>query len=92
MNLGNTAQPSWFLAEHLRILPYQLYKTKLDANEVAEMIRQACRPPDENRTLIMEEGLPSIGITATLPRVLVSLDKMCAISRMIVLILFSRPR
>ncbi|KAF1350776.1 ribonuclease H-like domain-containing protein, partial [Delphinella strobiligena] len=74
VNLGSEAQPSWFLAEHLHILPYQLYKTKLDASEVAEMIKHACRSPDENRGLIMEEGLPSIGITATLPRVLAQIN------------------
>lgn len=72
INLGNDAQPSWFLAEHLFILPYQLYKSKLDPIQVAEMIKHACRDPDTNRMLIMEEGLPSIGITAELPRVLVS--------------------
>lgn len=71
VNLGNDAQPSWFPAEHLHILPYQLYKSKLDPVQVAAMIKIACRNPEANRKMIMSEGLPSIGITGALPRVLV---------------------
>jgi eukaryotic translation initiation factor 2C len=72
---------TWFLSEHLYILPNQPYKRKLDPDLSAAMITVACRAPEVNRNAIMKEGLPAIGIreTGPLPTALgssgISIDK-----------------
>lgn len=53
---------AWFLAEDLYILPYQIYKRKLEGKLTSAMIKKACRTPNENVKAIMSEGLPALGI------------------------------
>lgn len=72
VNCGNQQSPSWFPASKLDIVPYQLFKSKLNPEQVAAMIEHACREPKPNKHLILNEGLASIGVTENLPTVLVS--------------------
>lgn len=52
----------WFLAEDLLILPYQIYRRKLEGELTSAMILKACRKPQQNINAIMSEGMPAIRI------------------------------
>lgn len=62
VNVGSEQRPTWFLAEHLFVLPNQRYKFKLDGVQTKKMIDQASQRPEVNREAILKEGLRAIGI------------------------------
>lgn len=64
VNVGSTedGKETWFLPEHLHILSGQMYKHKLSDAQISNMIEQSCKKPSENRALITNEGLKTIGL------------------------------
>ncbi|KAI9842921.1 MAG: hypothetical protein M1837_006753 [Sclerophora amabilis] len=66
VDLGGSGQPPmWFPPEKLWILPFQLFRGKLNDEQTGEMIKIACRKPVLNVAAIVGEGLPSLGIHPT---------------------------
>ncbi|KAI9875312.1 MAG: hypothetical protein M1830_008638 [Pleopsidium flavum] len=53
----------WIPAEKLRILPHQLFRSKLKDAQTEQMVKLACRTPQENASAIAIEGLRLLGIT-----------------------------
>lgn len=53
----------WIPAEKVWILPHQLYRGKLEGQHADNMIREACKTPQENATAIGREGLRLLGIS-----------------------------
>lgn len=62
INCGTAANPSWFLAEHLEILPFQIFKRKVPDSLTSLMIKHACHGADMTRALVEHEGLPKLGL------------------------------
>ncbi|KAI9867978.1 MAG: hypothetical protein M1830_005736 [Pleopsidium flavum] len=53
----------WIPAEKLRILPHQLFRSKLKDTQTEQMVKLACRTPQENASAIAIESLRLLGIT-----------------------------
>lgn len=62
MNVGTWDQPVWFAPEHLRILPYQIYKRPVPDHLTRGMLDVACQPPERSKALIQMEGLKNLGV------------------------------
>ncbi|KAK4952797.1 hypothetical protein LTR10_009605 [Elasticomyces elasticus] len=68
VNVGAQApNEKFYLAEQLDVLSDQIYGKKLDSNQTANMIELARRPPAQNRTAILEEGLQSLRLDKASP-------------------------
>lgn len=63
VNLGSAkrGEEAWFAPETLMILPYQPYREKLSQTQTTEMLKLACRKPQENVDRIMRAGLLTMG-------------------------------
>jgi eukaryotic translation initiation factor 2C len=61
VNVGTDDEPVWYAQEHLRIVPYQLYKRPVPEHLTSSMVNQAALDPDVARTLIEREGLVHLG-------------------------------
>ncbi|KAF7197419.1 Protein argonaute 18 [Pseudocercospora fuligena] len=64
VNLGGSEKGKelWFLAEDLIILPYQQFRGDLSAEVTSELIKQACRKPELNVSLVAKEFVSFLGI------------------------------
>jgi eukaryotic translation initiation factor 2C len=60
----------WFMPDQLEIVPGQLYRKTLDkvnAELPAAMIELACKKPRENKSKILDNGLPALGLIPSSP-------------------------
>lgn len=64
VNLGGTdkGKELWFMAEDLIILPYQPFRRDLSADLTSALIKEACRKPAENLSLIANEFVDFLNI------------------------------
>lgn len=60
---GKKKEPIWVPAELCDIIPGSARRGKLTADETAQMIRMACKPPAINSRCLLEEGLPTLGFS-----------------------------
>lgn len=58
---GKPPNTKYYLASQIQVLGDQIYRRKLPAHLLPKMIDIARRPPAENRTAILGEGLTSLG-------------------------------
>ena len=65
VNLGNKTNPSWFAPEHLRILPYQIYRRPVPDRLTSDMLDLANNTPIKNQILITGHGLPAFSLENT---------------------------
>lgn len=63
VNLGETGKPTWFLPEHLWVLPNQVYRPKLTGDQTTKMLEHASLQPEQNRHAILTDGIGALGIT-----------------------------
>jgi hypothetical protein len=56
-NPKDASNPAYFLADDLYILPYQIYKRKIEGSLTSAIIKKPCRPPSENIGAIFSEGI-----------------------------------
>lgn len=61
-NPEGAPNPAYFLAEDLYILPYQIYRRKIEGPFNSAMIKKACRSPGENVSAILHEGIAAMGL------------------------------
>jgi eukaryotic translation initiation factor 2C len=61
INVGSDADPVWYAAEMLRILPFQLYSRPVPDHLAQFMVEEAARSPAESQRLIENEGLSHLG-------------------------------
>jgi eukaryotic translation initiation factor 2C len=62
INCGRDSRPTWYPAEKLSILPYQLFKRTVPDTLTADMLDVACNLPETTRALIEHEGLQKLGL------------------------------
>ncbi|KAF2867614.1 hypothetical protein BDV95DRAFT_597829 [Massariosphaeria phaeospora] len=65
VNVGNANNQIWYAQEHLRIVPYQIYSRPLPEHLTGSMVTQAAKTPEQGRALIEQEGLRTLGFTAS---------------------------
>lgn len=61
MNVGTRAKPIYLPAEVCEVLPGQVSRTRLDAEQTSNMIRLAKCNPDECAKSIVEQGREALG-------------------------------
>ncbi|PSN65856.1 Piwi-domain-containing protein [Corynespora cassiicola Philippines] len=61
INVGDKTHPVWYAEQHLRIVPYQLYKRPVPDHLTGSMVNIAAHDPDHSRNLIEKEGLEYLG-------------------------------
>ncbi|KIJ59485.1 hypothetical protein HYDPIDRAFT_118463 [Hydnomerulius pinastri MD-312] len=59
----NAKHPIYVPPEMCEILPGQPFRGKLNDKETSQMIRYACNPPAVNARTIVNQGLPTLGLT-----------------------------
>jgi hypothetical protein len=78
INAGNRANPMYLPAQVCYVLPGQAANIKLDPAQTQQMIRFAVRGPAENATSITQQGLATVGLSATTnPRLVSNLTSFC---------------
>ena len=55
--------PEYFLAKELTLCDDQAFRGTLTGDQTTEMLNQACQRPKVNRGLILDNGLPDLGIS-----------------------------
>jgi eukaryotic translation initiation factor 2C len=65
VNLGNKANPSWFAPEHLRIMPYQVYRRPVPDHLTSDMLAIANNTPEVNQRLMNMHGLTTFKLRDT---------------------------
>ncbi|KAF7879476.1 hypothetical protein EAF04_000672 [Stromatinia cepivora] len=65
LNLGAVSDPKWYPADNLRILQGQIFKKQLPDELGSEMRKMAENEPEDNKRLILQGALASLGISAT---------------------------
>lgn len=59
VNLGTAKAPSWFAAEHLTIIPNQIWARVIPDAVAQDFHNFSCQKPAVSRALIEQEGLKS---------------------------------
>lgn len=67
INVGNKSHPTWFPADQLDIVDGQLAKEKMEGDYEQNMLKLATRKPQQNKDLIMKQGLKVLGLNPLLP-------------------------
>jgi eukaryotic translation initiation factor 2C len=62
INVGTAADPIYYPAEYLRIMPYQIYKRMLPDSLVESMLEQASHIPTQSRRLVEVKAMQSLGL------------------------------
>lgn len=62
INCGTDSRPTWYPAEKLLILPYQVFKRTAPDTVTADILDVACHTPKTTRALIEHEGLRKLGV------------------------------
>jgi eukaryotic translation initiation factor 2C len=62
INVGTAADPIYYPAEYLRIMPYQIYKRMLPDSLVESMLEQASHIPTQSRRLVEIEAMQCLGL------------------------------
>ena len=63
VNLGAPQNPKWYAPEHLKIMPFQLFRDVLPSEWTAGMIETACRFPEINAGLIGVSAMQTLGLS-----------------------------
>ncbi|TGO08888.1 hypothetical protein BTUL_0187g00070 [Botrytis tulipae] len=66
INVGSKAEPTWFPADHLKIVEWQIVKKNLPEPYVAAMI-DATKRPHQSKDAIKETGLAELGFLEKSP-------------------------
>ncbi|TGO53459.1 hypothetical protein BOTNAR_0295g00060 [Botryotinia narcissicola] len=66
INMGSKAEPTWFPADHLKIVDWQIVKKNLPEPYVAAMI-DATKRPHQSKDAIKETGLAELGFLEKSP-------------------------
>ncbi|KAI4671213.1 uncharacterized protein J4E88_009246 [Alternaria novae-zelandiae] len=61
VNVGTATDPVWYAQEHLRIVPYQIFRRPVPEHLTSSMVNQAALNPGVAQTLIEREGLAHLG-------------------------------
>ncbi|KAJ8065321.1 hypothetical protein OCU04_006011 [Sclerotinia nivalis] len=61
LNLGAVSDPKWYTADNLSILPGQIFKKQLPDELGSEMRKMAENEPEDNKRLILQGALASLG-------------------------------
>jgi hypothetical protein len=67
INLGNKKDPSWHLADKIRIIPDQIVTCKLDPHFTEKMVKPTEERPGQNEQTVMAFALTSLGINPLKP-------------------------